>query len=203
MIDADRLPFYQSWAAAWEQCGKSVTDRMLRFAFECLKQFDLPIIQRAILLHAQDPDCGQFGPKPADIVKQIEGGGDERSLKAWTKVEQAVIQAGPHRSIAFDDNRIHAVIEEMGGYMRFCTAKESEFPFMRGEFCKRYRAYLQQPPSRYPAVLYGETKSNQPVMLIGNPLIAERVMLYGGDSRCIVEVKELAINAASQLEHMP
>jgi len=187
MKDTDREMFYTTWAGAWETCGKSVTKGMLKFAFECLKQYDLEDIQRAVILHTQDPDHGQFAPKPADIIRQIEGGGDERSLGAFSMVDRAIRQVGSWRTLAFDDSRIHACIEDMGGWMRFCTATYDELPFLRNEFTKRYRAYLQHQPLSYPAIIKGEGGFDQQPKLIGNQELAKRVMLSGGTSSGLLE----------------
>ena len=192
MQDSDRKNFYQTWASAWESCGKTVTDRSLRFAFECLKAFDLEDVQRAVLQHGRDPDHGSFAPKPADIIRQIEGGGDERSLHAWTKLETGVKSVGSWSMLAFDDARIHAVIADMGGWMVFCTASSTDWPFLRNEFCKRYRGYLQNQPTAYPALIRGEGGFNEPPILIGNQEIAKNVMLAGSIESSNVKVGQLA-----------
>jgi len=187
MKDNDREAFYVTWAGAWETCGKSVTEGMLKFAFECLKQYDLEDIQRAIILHIQDPDHGQFAPKPADIIRQIDGSGDERSLKAWTKVEQAIRQAGSWTPVVFDDAIIHACIDEMGGWMRFCTATNHELPFLRNEFVKRYRPYMQHPPTIFPAIILGEGGFDRRPILIGDKKLANRLMQSGDTSSATLE----------------
>jgi hypothetical protein len=117
----------------------------------------------------------------------VGGAGDERSLGAFTKVERAVSQVGSWRTLVFDDSRIHACIEDMGGWMRFCTATYDELPFLRNEFTKRYRAYLQHPPLRYPAVIKGEGGFDQQPVLIGNQELAKRVMLSGSTSSGLLE----------------
>lgn len=176
MQDSDRKAFYETWAAAWEQCGKSVTDRMLKFAFECLKQFTLEDVQRAVLAHAQNPDSGQFGPKAADIVAQIEGGGDEQSLRAWQTVEETVKRIGPYRAVIFEDRATHAAVEQIGGYSALCRATNDEWPFIRNNFCKLYRGMKGRPmlPSQTPMI--AESVGGEEPLLIKSgkgPLLLE------------------------------
>jgi hypothetical protein len=200
MQDSDRRAFFETWASAWEGCGKAVTDRLLRFAFESLREYQLADIQRAVLERSRDADTGAFAPKPADIIRQIEGAGDERSLAAWTKVETAITRIGPHRLIAFDDNRIHAVIDDMGGFMRFCVVTDDDLPFMRNEFCKRYRGYVRKAPTRWPALITAaEGEVDEPPHLIGDPELAKRTMLGGGENTGPVEIARLISQTLPEL----
>lgn len=186
MRDADRKDFYQAWAACWEQCGKAVTDRLLRFAFESLRDYELSEIQAGLLAHARDPDQGQYAPKPADVIRQIEGGGDERAMRAWAKVERAVTQVGPWKPLAFDDPAIHACIEEMGGFPVFCRATLDDWNILRSWFTKIYRSHLRRPPTTYPAVIWGEGGRREELQFIGDSAKAQAVLEGGSDSTTAV-----------------
>jgi hypothetical protein len=182
MIQTDREGFYKTWVAAWEQCGHAVTERMLLFAFECLQQFELVDIQRAVLQHATNPDTGQFPPKTADIIRQIEGGSNERAVEAWTKLERAVTQVGPWKPIVFDDARIHAAIEEMGGLTVFCRATLDEWNILRSWFLKSYQALLRQSLTRYPAIIWAEGGRRSELVFIGDETKARQVLSGGGET---------------------
>ncbi len=147
MNDSDRKAFYETWASAWEQCGKSVTDRMLKFAFECLKQFDLADIQRAVMAHAQDPEAGQFAPKPADIIRHIEGTSDDKALEAWSLVLPGIRGDYTARAnkVKFADPVIHMVVSEMGGFTQMGACKESELHWVQKEFMDRYNMRSRNP----------------------------------------------------------
>lgn len=178
MQQADRKPFYQSWAAAWEQCGKSVTETSLRFAFECLQQYDLADIQRGILQHATNPDCGQFAPKSADIIRQIEGSPDERAARAWAKVAGAIESHGPYARIAFDDPAIHAALDG-GTWASLCSVQSyHDLSFRQKEFQAAYKAALGS--NNYPAVLCAiPSSAERAVDLIGDTGKAQRVLENG------------------------
>lgn len=178
------------------------TELALGLYWTALEPYEIDAILNGISLHMRNPDAGMFMPKPADIIRQIEGGGDERSLKAWTKLEQAIGRAGSWKPVAFDDARIHAVVADMGGWMRFCTATGDEWPFMCNEFQKRYRGFMQKPPTRYPALLVGEgNPDDYAPLLIGDQTEAKRVMLAGGPNHSgSVEVGVLMEAAVPRLQ---
>lgn len=91
--------------------SKFLTGHLLK----SLKHFEWQDVECALNAHIYNPDCGQFFPKPADVVRFIEGSGETRALQAWSKVEQAIKQVGGYQSVVFDDALIHAVLENMGG----------------------------------------------------------------------------------------
>ena len=180
-------------AAADTVVKRRPTELALGMYWKTLEQYELGAVLSGIALHMQDTEAGMFMPKPADIIKQIEGGGDERSLLAWTKLERGVTQVGSWRTLAFDDPRIHAVIEDMGGWMVFCSATGDDWPFLRNEFCKRFRGYVRRPPTSYPALIRGEGKTDEPPVLIGIEHQAEQVMLFGSEnSRGMVAITDQA-----------
>ena len=177
------------------------TEVAIAMYWKLLEPYDIDAVTGAITRHLKNTEAGMFMPKPADIVREIEGGSDERSLLAWTKLEQAVEQCGPWRVIVFDDPRIHAVVEEMGGYMVFCRATNDQWPFLRNEFCKRYRPYIQKPPHSFPAMLSAEGGFKQNPVFIGDEKKASLVMANGGARRSSVSIREAITGAAQQLEH--
>ena len=144
------------WSASWELVGKRVTPGQLDLAFELLKRFDLQNIKQAITAYLNDPDTGQFAPKPADIVRHIMGSKGTLSARAWSKVEKTIRCVGSGESIVFDDPIIHSVISDMGGWIGLCKIVDTELPFVAREFETRYRGYaLQGIPAEWPNKLIG------------------------------------------------
>jgi hypothetical protein len=174
--------------------------------------FEWVDVKAAFEAHARNPDCGQFFPKPADIVRFIEGNGETRALKAWAIVEKALQCVGVYQSVVFDDAFIHAVIEDMGGWVKLCTMTNDDLPFRAREFQKRYMGFVIKKPLRYPKCLYGlsncENAKNgyavEPPLLIGDAAIAEQVMLNGGGVPLIVQqarsIQDLLSHTFKQLE---
>jgi hypothetical protein len=164
--------------------------------WQSLKQFEWQDVEKAFQAHIHNPDCGQFFPKPADIVRWIEGTGETRALQAWSKVEQAITQVGIYQSVAFDDPLIHAVLENMGGWIKLCSLTFEELPFRAHEFQKRYMGFVNKKPERHPQYLKGLTELENAKN--GFPLPATRLL---GDLKKSAEVMRLGNGNARLLEH--
>lgn len=136
-----------------------INPNLLNLYWLVLQHYPWEEVVKAFELHLQDPDTGQFMPKPADIIRIIKGGGSQtQSLKAWTQVEQAIRIIGPYSSVVFDDAIIHAVLQEMGGWIKMCSTAAKELPFVAKEFQTRYTAYRYKAPSSYPGYFVGLTE---------------------------------------------
>lgn len=112
-----------------------------RVWIEAMKPFDYAAVSGAMNRHVINPDVGQFLPKPADIVKMLQGSTQDSALVAWTAVDRKVRTSGPYGAPTFDDPIIACVIGDMGGWVDFNTKTEDEWPFIRNEFVNRYRGY--------------------------------------------------------------
>ncbi len=156
------------------------------WAMAC-ETFDVQQVSKALSAHLMDPERGQFMPKPADIVRQLQGTNTDRSLVAWGKVLDATQRVGAYASVVFDDGLIHSAISDMGGWMQLCRSKTDDLPFLQKRFCDGYKAYANRGDVVYPSVLLGEHElannakgyTSAPPVLIGNPQKAEKVRLLG------------------------
>ncbi|HEV2524122.1 MAG TPA: DUF6475 domain-containing protein [Gammaproteobacteria bacterium] len=176
--------------------------------WQSLKQFEWQDVERAFNAHIHNPDCGQFFPKPADVVRFIEGSGETRALQAWSKVEQAIVQVGIYQSVVFDDPLIHAVLENMGGWIKLCNVTFDELPFRANEFNKRYMGFVHKKPERHPKYLAGITecenaKNDFPIpapLLLGDLKKAAVVMQSGnGSARLLQHSSDIINSVVNQL----
>lgn len=198
MTENDKPQFAQMWGGAWAMYGKEATKPILSMAFEALRAYDLGEVRQGLSKHMQNPDSGQFAPKPADVIKHIGGGSDSRALVAWSSVDKAVRRIGTYQTVVSDDPIIHQVVVDMGGWIKLGKTEESEWPFVAKEFERRYRGYLINPMPSYPKQLTGASEAENgsrgidfkadPV-LIGDASKAEQIYLTG--------------STASQLEATP
>lgn len=158
-----------------ELYGKNITEFMLDTYWNALEKFEFEEIKQAIQKHVSNPDNGQFMPKPADIVRFIDGSSGTQAFHAWSLVELSARSIGANKTVIFDDPIIHAVIWDMGGWIRLCHTEMKELPFRAKDFEKRYAGYVIRPPQSYPKKLTGiweslpdsSEQSREPV-LIGN-----------------------------------
>ena len=207
MQEADRAAFAEMISGVYEFYGKaaSVSEFALQVWWQAMQQFDLVAVREALGRHAMNPDSGQFLPRPADVVRMMQGSTQDSALTALTKLETAISSVGSWGTVAFDDALIHVVVEEMGGWISICAhaAKEWEFR-LKKEFCDRYRAYKARgevPP--YGPVLMGLFDAQnvaqgfpaQPVKMVGDVRKARQVAMMGSDT------PRLTISTVSDLVH--
>lgn len=190
MIDSDKQKFGELLRATLSVFGQEVSSGVVAIWWEALRRFEYAEVRSALSRHIQNVDSGQFSPKPVDVIRVLEGGSTEgRALSAWTKVLEALRKVGTYRSVVFDDPLIHAVLEDMGGWIQLGKLTNDETPFRAQEFQKRYRAMVHNPPSSYPPSLLGVAEAtnmtngfrSDPPMLIGNPDVCNAV-ISGGSS---------------------
>lgn len=185
--DAERL--FDALDAAAEVTGKDLTPEGKEMYFRTLEDQLIEDVERAVYHHMRNTDAGAFMPKPADILRHIEGDSESAALSAWHKVLQALERVGSGQSVVFDDPAIHACIDQMGGWMELGRrVTEKEEPFFRQQFVKLYRA-KRGDPGRYPAKLIGYIEAQNrrdgfgdrvdPPRLIGNQDKAQRVLANG------------------------
>lgn len=132
MVEQDFEAFADAFGAAWD-FHKPLSDRALAAAFAQLSTYPLNVVLAAINAHMLDPRRGQYAPKPADIVAQIEAGSpwlnrlsadeawammpasEEESI-VWTdEMAQAFAIASP---LLADGDRIGARMAFKGAYER-------------------------------------------------------------------------------------
>ena len=194
MTGNDFEAFAEVWSQAQEIYNRSVTPGTIELVFRALEQLDLDEIRRALTLHIQSPDTGQFPPKPGDVIKFARGDSQSRTLQAWAKVERAIRSVGHYRDVCFDDPLIHAAIERIGGWTKVAMIEsEKDMVWLRQRFEAQYRAYAVHRPDSWPAFLAGaatqqntligqHTRGSLPgkdIAVIGNQQRALRVMEGG------------------------
>ena len=188
-------------SACAELYGKTVSEGAMSLWWQVLQRFEIEQVERAFRECVESPDSGQFMPRPADIVRRLEGTHADRSLIAWGKVLDAVQRVGAYQSVVFDDGAIHAAISDMGGWPKVCRGDADELQFTQKRFCDLHRVYSLRPDHPYPARLVGDAEAanrvaGQPVaapMLVGDAQRAQAVERVG------VEGSKTAITAADAL----
>ncbi|MFL1404209.1 DUF6475 domain-containing protein [Marinobacter sp. M1N3S26] len=190
----DLEAFGDLWAQAHEVYGRSPEARVVYMVFQSLIAFSLDDIERALARHITNPDTGQYPPKPADIVRLLQGSSQSASGEAWAKLDYAVRCVGNYRSVVFDDPKIHAAIERLGGWQKVALTDDKEYPFLKNAFLKLYQGFTTSPPDSFPRKLIGTSEhensqhaeflrgraKDQPA-LVGDRERARMVYQGGGD----------------------
>lgn len=196
---SEREEFVKVLILAAELYSKEISNTLVKLYWHALQLYPLQDVARAFKMHFQDPDNGQFMPKPADIVRVIKGNSQTQSMVAWSKVEQAIRLVGPYPSVVFDDPIIHIVLHEMGGWVKLCQTSQKEFPFVNREFQTRYISFRYKTPSNYPAKLTGLTEhqntmqgyQSEDPFLLGDMTKAKAVLEKGVSQASCTRVGQL------------
>lgn len=181
-----------------------------RVWWNAMQTFDYAAVADAFNRHCVNPDSGQFMPKPADIVRMLQGSTQDAALVAWAKVDRAIRTVGTYRSVAFDDALIHRVVTEMGGWIPLGSKTEDEWPFLRNEFVNRYRGYrMRNETPEYPGHLIGLAEAQneesgfptEAPFLLGDPKRATEVLSHGTATPllAVTHAGRLAANGALML----
>jgi hypothetical protein len=187
MKNEDKTSFVALMQGVTELYSKKLSPALLDIYWITLIDFDFIDVRKAMERHIVNADNGAFMPKPADLLRYLEGNTVSKSLQAWNKAIRAVAKEGPYLTIVFDDALIHCVIEDMGGWVSFCKVTEEELPFRCREFEKRYSSFLLKPPVEYARHLTGildqenHVKGLSPMtpVFLGQAVEAERVYSLG------------------------
>lgn len=188
MKTSDYKDFHEGISGVMAFYNKNLSKFELDTWWAVLKQYNLEAIQEAFSRHLANTDNGQFFPKPADIIRMLEGSTQDTSLIAWTKVDNALRSTGTYSSICFDDPLINKVLHDMGGWIPFGTKSNDEWPFVAKEFQTRYRGYKSRSMiPDYPSHLIGMAEAHNtkegfkadPPNLIGDIEKAKQVLNKG------------------------
>jgi hypothetical protein len=182
--------------------GKDCSTFALDVWWQSLKAYDLAAIRDALGRHCVNPDNGQFMPRPADVVRMMEGSTLDSAVTAWTKVDRAIQQVGTYSTVVFDDPLIHAVLADMGGWPQMGQRQVDEWPFVAKEFQTRYRGYRARRESpAYPPRLIGifdqqnaqQGYAPQAPVLIGDATKARAVLAAGCDGPRLTVTQHVAL----------
>jgi len=194
MIEADRPSFFAMLADVYAFYCRDFSEFAGGVWWTAMQPYDLVAVADAMGRHCVNPDTGQFLPRPADVVRMLQGGTQDSALVAWAKVDRAVRHVGAWQSVVFDDALIHRVLHDLGGWMHLAMKQDDEWPFIAKEFQNRYRGYKgrnERPP--YPPVMIGAVEAHNSRMdasvtapvLIGEELAA-RAVWVGGTGTALV-----------------
>ena len=72
---------------------------VLEVWFNALSDYDIEEVASAVQRYIKSPDLGTYKPKPADLIKMIEGTSVDKALLAWTKVEKGLRSIGSYATV--------------------------------------------------------------------------------------------------------
>jgi len=153
MNNSDREEFDAVIIAMAELFDRKMSAIQLDLYFEALKDMSLEDFRKSANTVART--C-KFFPKPVEFREQIIVGVDAQATLALDKVQEAFWSAGVYKSVVFDDPVIHAVIDHLGGWVKYCNTPDHELKWWKKDFEKKYSHYASVINSlNPPKVLFG------------------------------------------------
>lgn len=177
MKNEDKRAFFDLMMAAGEVYGREVTQPMAAIYFSALANVSIEQVQAAMMAHMQNPDSGQFFPKPADLIKQMTGTTkqqdaaiEDRAAIAWACIERGIRRVGSYGTLKLEDKQALATVKAMGGWQSICQTETSKMEWKRKEFIRMYETFERMPLEALPSSLPGriemsEVKQAGPVAL--------------------------------------
>lgn len=207
------IDFWQAMRESYPQ-AKPLTEQGVAIEFEALKPFgELSDIKRALSAHKRNDQDGMYVPTSAHLMKYLKGDSESRALSAWTLVQRAIESIGQYDSVVFEHPAIMASIVDMGGWLELCKMTESEQPFKKNEFVKRYNGYMIAPPKEWPKSLPGLSELYTPdefshmvrdAKLIGNTKHCLAVYQRGSDfNKKTVSLKTAMKSLSNKMAEKP
>ena len=159
--ELERERFSNALMATFEIYDKQFSPMVLKVWFAVLKQYSVDDVCRALTEHIKNPDTGQFLPKPADVVRQLDGTKKELNLElefqaqaAWLSIPRAIAGVGAYRVPQFHDPVTTACVSVMR-WKTLCSMTEKEVVWKMKEFVELYQNLKGKPLDQLPNNIQG------------------------------------------------
>ncbi|MGL4757468.1 MAG: DUF6475 domain-containing protein [Aeromonadaceae bacterium] len=168
MQEQDKSAFRDMMMAAGEVYGREITKPLLQMYFAALHQCGIDQVQGAMMAHLQNPDSGQFFPKPADLIRQLSGTSkqqeaaiEDKASIAWACIERDIRRIGSYGTLKMDDKQALAAVKAIGGWQSLCQTETSKMEWKRKEFIRMYETFERTPLDALPASLPGRIEMSE------------------------------------------
>lgn len=148
MVENDYGRFKVCITGLIEVCGnygRELSSGAIMLWWQALERYSIEAIEDAASKYLQSPDVTNSSPKPADLIRFVEGGGSRDNAEmAWTQVLKACADHGAYRSVKFDDPCINQSVKDVGGWAKLCATDQDELPFVGNRFRQIYEVYRRR-----------------------------------------------------------
>jgi hypothetical protein len=121
---------------------RQVSDLHLQFWLEDLGGFPIEAVERAMVAHRKDPERGQFLPKTADIIRQLQGDSTQRAALAWGEALECARNGGTGYLRLPPATR--AALDSLGGMLALRRADDTQLPFLQRQFIAGHKAVVHR-----------------------------------------------------------
>mgnify|MGYP003405927627 FL=1 len=140
MTDADRPTLLQTLLGVYAYYDRDLSELAVSVWFEDLAGHDIAAVCAAFVRHRRDPERGQWLPKSADILRQLQGDNDERRQSAWALVLAEARSVGTYGRPQLTAEQ-RAAVDAVGGWRALCHCDERELGHMQRRFMAAFDAF--------------------------------------------------------------
>jgi len=141
MNDVDKKEFATQMMLIAEIYDKPVSKEKMKIYFATLKEYSIDQVKIGIQSHMSDTDQGQFFPKPANIIKHIDGqlpNVTEKAELAWLEIENAIRFIGSYGTLKIEDKIAIAAVKSLGSWSDLCMTNIDKMQWKKKEFIDAY-----------------------------------------------------------------
>ena len=139
----DNEIFIKTMTGLCEIYGKNPSEYIFEIYYEIFKDYDINQFNSAVTKCIKSNKYNVL-PKPAEILEYLEGDKNDKALFAWIQAKEGVQKCGYYDTPHFTDPIISHCIEELGGWMKFCSCDIEELKFIEKRFTDLYRLFLKR-----------------------------------------------------------
>jgi hypothetical protein len=99
-------------------------------------------VERAFAAHRRDPERGQFLPKPADIIRHLQGDSTQRAMLAWGEAVECARNGGAGYLRLPEPTK--AALDSLGGMLALRRADDTQLPFLQRQFIAGHKAVVHR-----------------------------------------------------------
>jgi len=162
MTSQDQNKFKELITVMSETFGEEFTPAKLKLWWNLFKPYSIETFERALYAHIACPDAGMFSPKPANLMKFINGTSKEqqqlvkdRAEMAWACIEREISRIGSYGTLELEDKQAIAAVKSIGGWRALCMCTYDQLVWKKKSFISSYDCYERTPLEHLPSKLPG------------------------------------------------
>ena len=138
MNKSDRNKFLAILETLHTMHDKQGSKVLIDLYWSVMKPYSIEKFTTAVENHISDPDKGMFFPKPADLIKVMQGDTNKAASKAWQSVIRRLERLGDSKPFESSDTAVLEALGAIGGYNRLCTLTYTQINDLEKQFLDSY-----------------------------------------------------------------
>lgn len=162
MNKCDEVKFKELLAMITENYSFVFSPANMKLWSVLFKPYSIEVFESALASHMVCPDSGMFTPKPANLMKFINGTTkqldqdvNDKTELAWAQVIDKIRTVGSWGTLKLDDKQALAAVRSLGSWKQLCGSTENDMTWKKKEFMRIYQTYENTPIDMLPSSLPG------------------------------------------------